>query len=244
MGPQRQKGIYIDFDSRSIIRFLEPITADVFKSRFQDCDFFEDAFPRLSTDNQQGTSTRISDLQWQLALPISTDPRTREADEGVKRILHLHQIMQKLPDAFTDAAAVTRSHVEAANAPSRILPSSTPATEAAPKLKRGRPPGSKDQQPRQRRTSAVAPTIPPTLVPPPPNSIIQNENEEISINYIHTGKILQRENIQVDDIFAFTISEVLRGTGLNTSLPYPQGGELSTCSLSQEVVTLTTRWRL
>ena len=37
MGPQRRLGIYIGFDSPSIIRYLEPLTGDIFIARFADC---------------------------------------------------------------------------------------------------------------------------------------------------------------------------------------------------------------
>ena len=47
MGPQRRLGIYVGFDSPSTIRYLEPLTGDVFRARFVDCHFNEIAFPPL-----------------------------------------------------------------------------------------------------------------------------------------------------------------------------------------------------
>jgi hypothetical protein len=47
MGPQRQKRIYIGFDSPSIIRYLEPTTIDVFQARFANFHFFEDTFSTI-----------------------------------------------------------------------------------------------------------------------------------------------------------------------------------------------------
>ena len=47
MGPQRRLGIYVDFNSPSIIRYLEPLTGDVFTARFADCHFNEHVFPLL-----------------------------------------------------------------------------------------------------------------------------------------------------------------------------------------------------
>jgi hypothetical protein len=49
MGPQRRKGIYIGCHSPSIIRFIEPVIGDIFKTRFQYYHFFEDIFPGLDT---------------------------------------------------------------------------------------------------------------------------------------------------------------------------------------------------
>ena len=50
MGPQRRLGIYVGFDSHSIIRYLEPLTGDAFKARFDDCVFDETLF--LALDNE------------------------------------------------------------------------------------------------------------------------------------------------------------------------------------------------
>ena len=47
MGPQRRLEIYVGYDSPSIIRYLEPLTGDVFITRFVDCHFNENLFPPL-----------------------------------------------------------------------------------------------------------------------------------------------------------------------------------------------------
>ena len=39
MGPQCRIGIYVGFDSSSIIKYLEPMTGNVFRARFADCHF-------------------------------------------------------------------------------------------------------------------------------------------------------------------------------------------------------------
>ncbi|KAM1346508.1 hypothetical protein ACFX2H_035546 [Malus domestica] len=41
----RRLGIYVGFDSSSIIRYLEPLTCDMFTTRFADCHFDETVFP-------------------------------------------------------------------------------------------------------------------------------------------------------------------------------------------------------
>ena len=41
MGSQIRLGIYVGYDSLSIIRYLEPSTGDVFTARFVDCHFNE-----------------------------------------------------------------------------------------------------------------------------------------------------------------------------------------------------------
>jgi hypothetical protein len=47
MGPQRRLGIYIGFHSPSIIKYLEPLTGDVFTAHFTDCQFDKTIFPIL-----------------------------------------------------------------------------------------------------------------------------------------------------------------------------------------------------
>ena len=50
MGPQRRLGIYVGFDSPSIISYLEPLTGDVFIAHFADCHFNESVFPSLGRE--------------------------------------------------------------------------------------------------------------------------------------------------------------------------------------------------
>ena len=50
MGPQRRSGIYIGFDSLSIIKYLEHLKRDIFRARFVDCHFDEVNFPSLGGD--------------------------------------------------------------------------------------------------------------------------------------------------------------------------------------------------
>ena len=46
-GPQRRLRIYVGFDSSSIIRYLGPLTRDVFIARFEDRHLNESVFPPL-----------------------------------------------------------------------------------------------------------------------------------------------------------------------------------------------------
>jgi hypothetical protein len=47
MGPHRKLGIYVGFKSPSIIKYIEPMTGDLFTARFADSIFDEDHFPAL-----------------------------------------------------------------------------------------------------------------------------------------------------------------------------------------------------
>ncbi|KAG7543548.1 Ribonuclease H-like superfamily [Arabidopsis thaliana x Arabidopsis arenosa] len=51
MGPQRRMGIYVGFDSPTIIKYLEPTTGDLFKARYADCQFDESVYPDIPACN-------------------------------------------------------------------------------------------------------------------------------------------------------------------------------------------------
>jgi hypothetical protein len=51
MGPHRKMGIYVGYSSLSIIKYLEPLTWDLFIARYADCIFGEDNFPTLGGEN-------------------------------------------------------------------------------------------------------------------------------------------------------------------------------------------------
>jgi hypothetical protein len=52
MGPQRRLGIYIGYESLSIIKYLEPSTGGIFTARFADCHFDETNFPTTQGENK------------------------------------------------------------------------------------------------------------------------------------------------------------------------------------------------
>ena len=53
LGPQRRLGIYVGFNSLSIIHYLELVTGDVFTVRFANCHFDEKVFPPLGGDKSK-----------------------------------------------------------------------------------------------------------------------------------------------------------------------------------------------
>lgn len=175
---------------------MEPTTSDVFKARFVDCHFYEQTFPKLQTEPTKNNKS----LTWQIQSAFWNDPRTSHTDTEVQRILHLTTIIEHLPDSFADAAKITRSHIPAANTPSRIQMEIQPATTTAPRAKRGRPVGSMDKQPRQRK--AATPRD-----PTPSQPATRDNHEEIAINYISTGHIWDRRHTTVDHHFAYHISQ-------------------------------------
>ena len=53
MGPHRKLGIYVGYSSLSIIKYLEPLTWNLFTARFADSIFNEDHFPALGGELYQ-----------------------------------------------------------------------------------------------------------------------------------------------------------------------------------------------
>ena len=117
MGPQRKLEIYIGFNSPSIIKYLEPLTGDVFTARFADCQFNETVFPILGEEKQKLDKQQIN---WNASSIYFLDPRSGQSELEVQKIIHLQRIANELPDAFTDTKKVTKSHIPAINAPARI----------------------------------------------------------------------------------------------------------------------------
>ena len=50
MGPHRKLGVYVGYETPSIIKYLEPKTGDLFMARYADSIFDEDHFPALGED--------------------------------------------------------------------------------------------------------------------------------------------------------------------------------------------------
>ena len=150
MGPQRRLGIYVGYESPSIIKYLEPSTGDLFTARFADCHFDESEFPTLGGDNKQ----LEKEISWNELSLSHLDPRTKQCELEVQKIIHLQNLVNQLPDAFADSKKVIKSHIPAANAPIRIdvlEGQHEVAQESKTHMKRGRPIGSKDKNSRKRK---------------------------------------------------------------------------------------------
>jgi hypothetical protein len=244
MGPQRRLEIYVGFDSPSIIRYLEPLTGDIFKARFEDCHFDENLFPLLGKEKSLPEARQ--EITWNNSTLSHFDPRTNECELEVQRIIHLQSIANQLPDAFTDNKKIVKSHIPAANTPAKIeVPVgqsiNIAANESKVRLKHGRPIGAKDKIPRKRKAQGNEISTPEEALPTkqvtkidPSKLSVQNspknksseeepleekspeelppeeehipENNEISINYVSTGEILDRNKIVVDNIFSFKVA--------------------------------------
>ncbi|KAJ9558153.1 hypothetical protein OSB04_012767 [Centaurea solstitialis] len=196
----------------------EPLTGDLFTARFADCHFDESEFPALGGGTKQLDNQ--SKISWSELSLSHLDPRTKECELEVQRIIHLQGLANQLPDTFTDPKRVTMSHVPAANAPIKIdVPKgqNNMSNESRARLKRGRPLGSKDKNPRKKKGANnqdghievnETPRESPVekldmLVPEEPQV---PENEEISINYNMSRKVWNRDKTDVDDTFAYNVA--------------------------------------
>ena len=53
MRPQRRMGIYVGYDSPTIIKYLYKTTGDLFKARYADCHFNESKHPTLGGESSK-----------------------------------------------------------------------------------------------------------------------------------------------------------------------------------------------
>lgn len=79
MGPQRRFGIYVGYESPSIIKYLEPMTGDLFPKRFADCHFDELVYPTLGREDTQ----LRKDIDWNALSLSHLDPRTNKCEHEV-----------------------------------------------------------------------------------------------------------------------------------------------------------------
>ncbi|KAK9911207.1 hypothetical protein M0R45_035128 [Rubus argutus] len=233
MGPQRRMGIYVGFESPTIIRYVEPLTGG---------------------DKNVTIHQERRELSWPVPTLSHNDPPTAQREIEVRRIIDLQKVADSLPDAFSDLAKVTRSHIPAANVPAKMevpqrdfrlidaasatqnvgqgIAGGTPnvggdvAQAVAPLRKRGRPQGSRDTHPRKRVAKAHDPLIIDTQNPThenipdygyvqetsledAPSLELIRENVEISINYTSVHGTWDRNSIVVDDVFTYACAREL-----------------------------------
>ena len=119
MGAQQKLGVYVGFESPSIIKYLEPTTGDLHKARFADSIFNEDHFPALG-GGKYISRDECREINWETTGIHAIDIRTRETEQEVQNIIDLQRIANQLPEAFTDTKGIMKSHIPAVNAPERI----------------------------------------------------------------------------------------------------------------------------
>lgn len=198
-------GIYVGYESPSIVKYLEPTTGDLFTACFVDFHFDESNFPTLGGENKK-LEKKIS---WNELSLSHLDPRTKQCELEVQKIIQLQNLANQLPNAFTDLKGVTKSYILVTNAPIKIGIPVGQSNESQPRMKHGRPIGFKDKNPRRRKgdknkdgQSEDIENLKETLDIiniPSLEEIDQvpetHENKEISISYV-----------DIDDVFAYNIA--------------------------------------
>ncbi|KAM2685331.1 hypothetical protein EV1_046712 [Malus domestica] len=89
MGPQRMMGIYVGYDSPLIIRYLEPLTNDLFTAYFTDCHFYDTVFSSLGGDKNVNIPEEMRKLSWTTPNLAHLDPCTSQSEIEVQHILDL-----------------------------------------------------------------------------------------------------------------------------------------------------------
>ncbi|KAK9932128.1 hypothetical protein M0R45_019377 [Rubus argutus] len=219
MGPQRRMGIYVGFESPTIIRYVEPLTGDLFTARFADCHFDETVFPSLGGDKNVNIQQERRELSWPVPTLSHNDPPTAQREIEVRRIIDLQKVADSLPEAFSDLAKGTRSHIPAANEVMWLRLRLHQGSVVGPQ-------GSRDTHPRKRAVKAHDPLIIDTQNPTheniPDYGYVQETsledaqsleptcgNVEISINYTSVHGTWDRNSIVVDDVFAYACAREL-----------------------------------
>lgn len=103
--PHRISGIYVGFDSPSIIRYLTLPTLTSQRARFQNCRFEETVFPSIPSAKEKGTL----DFFAPETFTMNPDPKTALAEVEVKKLLQLKNLAERLPDGFTDHPKILRN---------------------------------------------------------------------------------------------------------------------------------------
>jgi hypothetical protein len=240
MGPHRKMGIYVGFKSPSIIKYLEPLTGDLFTTRFADSIFDEEHFPALGGDFKY--QKECQEIDWDAQGIPASDPRTTETELQVQKIIYLQRLANNLPDVFTNYKGVTKSFIPAQNAPERVeVPNKT--TQLPLTKKRGRSMATQRETiaNKQRKTvNANQPLVGTHQIDTiyqadrdslQPSSVVHNAEtrnseehrhivsgdhdksirvDEIAINYSETGESFDRRATIVDINFSEQIADFLQ----------------------------------
>ena len=231
MGPHRKVGIYVGFQSPSIIKYLEPLTGDLFTARFADSIFDEEHFPALGGEFKY--QKECQEINWNTQCVPGSDPRTSETELQVQKIIHLQRLANELPDAFTNYKGVTKSFIPARNAPERVeVPN-----KATQLLERRSMVNKRCSVAKKQRTIVNAKGHQYDTMyhvdcddPQPSSDVHITEagtsenprhinlgnsdeslrNDEIAINYVETGETYDRKATNVDIYFSEQIAEDLQ----------------------------------
>ncbi|KAB2595459.1 retrotransposon protein [Pyrus ussuriensis x Pyrus communis] len=80
MSPQRKMRIYVDYDSPSIVRYLEPLIGDLFITRLADYHFDKTVFSSLRGDKHANVPVKRRELSWYAPTMSHLDPHTAQSE--------------------------------------------------------------------------------------------------------------------------------------------------------------------
>jgi hypothetical protein len=121
----REEGIYVGFDSPSIIRYINTRTTQVHKARFENCRFVETIFPTIPSPPGEAPLT----FRAPISMTMNPDPRTTLPDEEVKKLIHLQTIAARIPDSFESGPRILRNPLPGS---SSFKPAPIPKKRPAP----------------------------------------------------------------------------------------------------------------
>ncbi|KAL0293189.1 UNVERIFIED_CONTAM: hypothetical protein Sradi_6952000 [Sesamum radiatum] len=200
------------------------MTGDQFTARYLDRQFDETIFPALGGEDKE---IKRKDIAWNATSMSFMDPRTNDSELEVQRIIHLQNVANRLPDALTDTKNITKSHIPAENVPAQLevpeaILTQLKASESKIRWKHGRPLGSKDANPRKRKkhivsinhdANATSNDVSEDKIPEVILSGDSKRNEQslddsykMSINYAHNSLGWYRKEIEMIDIFFYSIA--------------------------------------
>jgi hypothetical protein len=111
LGPRRILGIYIGFESPSIIRYLDPISGKPFTAKFSNCVFDENTFPKLQDSEKPFNPTNDT---FTLTQPIhhiqNPEHFSGHGEREVQCLLHLHNFSKHSPEIFVPHNEIIKSH--------------------------------------------------------------------------------------------------------------------------------------
>ena len=81
-------GIYVGYETSSIIKYLKPSTGDLFTTQFVDCHFNESIFSTLRGENKQLEKK----IGWNKLSLSYLDPHTKQCEFEVYKIIHLQSL--------------------------------------------------------------------------------------------------------------------------------------------------------
>ena len=85
----------------AIIRYLEPLNGDLLLNDEQNCHFDEQVF--LSLGGEKIKTNERREIAWYASSLSHINPRTNQSQLEVQRIIHLQDIANQIPDAFSDS---------------------------------------------------------------------------------------------------------------------------------------------